>query len=419
MKALQCLRKHLTIAVLTAMAFGGTGASAATLTVTTASDEVGSVLSLREAIAQALPGDEINFDSSLAGQSIGLTQGQLTIDKDLTITGLGASLLNIDANAQPPTNRRVFEVAPGTTVSISKLTIRGGSAFVVFGPGGGGILNYGNLTVGDCSIENNNAVGIGGGIANWGYLSVIRTTVKNNHANIVSFPRISTQGGGIYNVGNGVLVVTKSAITGNTATAPDPESFCPPPVCTGGAVGGGVLNLGTLTLEGSTVANNKADVVGFGGGIANFGTISVTGSTISANVATGSVIPGHELLGAGGGLGNSTSGNGGTIKNTILTGNSADGGDHDCSGGETLVSGGNNIVGELGNCPFAGQSSDQQGDPRLGELAEPGLPGQGRLPLLSDSPAINVGDDGACAATDQLDTPRRGTCDIGPSNFIL
>ncbi len=54
-------------------------ANAATLTVTTASDEIGSVLSLREAIAQALPGDEINFDPSLAGQTIVLTQGQLTM----------------------------------------------------------------------------------------------------------------------------------------------------------------------------------------------------------------------------------------------------------------------------------------------------------------------------------------------------
>jgi hypothetical protein len=46
-----------------------------------------------------------------------------------------------------------------------------------------------------------------------------------------------------------------------------------------------------------------------------------------------------------------------------------------------------------------------------------GAPGNGRFALLPGSPAIDAGNDAACSATDQLDTPRRGTCDIGAIEF--
>jgi hypothetical protein len=52
--------------------------------------------------------------------------------------------------------------------------------------------------------------------------------------------------------------------------------------------GGGVLNLGTLTISGCTLSNNFAQVSGSvfgtgGGGIANFGTLTVSGCTLSNN----------------------------------------------------------------------------------------------------------------------------------------
>jgi hypothetical protein len=37
--------------------------------------------------------------------------------------------------------------------------------------------------------------------------------------------------------------------------------------------------------------------------------------------------------------------------------------------------------------------------------------------LLPGSPAIDGGNDTACPATDQLETPRRGRCDIGAVEF--
>ena len=61
-------------------------ARAATVT-TTADDGLGS---LREAIANAAAGETINFSSVSA---ITLTSGELVIDKNLIISGLGASNL--------------------------------------------------------------------------------------------------------------------------------------------------------------------------------------------------------------------------------------------------------------------------------------------------------------------------------------
>src|SRR3990172_2387719 len=58
------------------------------------------LVSLREAVfaTNIVPGpDTIEFSLSLAGKTLVLTQGELTISDDLAITGLGADLLTIDA----------------------------------------------------------------------------------------------------------------------------------------------------------------------------------------------------------------------------------------------------------------------------------------------------------------------------------
>ena len=80
------------------------------MTVDTATDTVDfadSVTSLREAIfaTNLVPGaDEIQFDFGYDGpETITLTQGELAITDDLTITGPGAELLTIDAGGNDPT----------------------------------------------------------------------------------------------------------------------------------------------------------------------------------------------------------------------------------------------------------------------------------------------------------------------------
>src|SRR5436853_2751147 len=99
-----------TLAVLVSASFC-LQASAATITVINASDSGAG--SLRQAISDSSSGDTINFDSSLNGQTITLTTGELLINKNLTITGPGANLLAINGNAAG----RVFDITSDVTIS--------------------------------------------------------------------------------------------------------------------------------------------------------------------------------------------------------------------------------------------------------------------------------------------------------------
>jgi hypothetical protein len=201
----------------------------ATLTVTSPLDD-GSAGTLRADIIAAQSGDTIQFASTLAGQTIGLVQGDLFINKNLTIQGLPNKPL-IDGAGY----FRVFTISTGFTVSLSNLAIvDGGGASNVVG-GGGGILNEGTLTLSGCTVSGNVARGgVGGGIANLGTLTLTAgCTVTGNSC---------LDGGGIANFGT--LTVDGSAITGNTAET-----------------GGGIFNAkhASLTVTGgSTVLNNTA-----------------------------------------------------------------------------------------------------------------------------------------------------------------
>ncbi|HEU0209645.1 MAG TPA: right-handed parallel beta-helix repeat-containing protein [Candidatus Udaeobacter sp.] len=106
-------------------------------------------------------------------------------------------------------------------------------------------------------------------------------------------------GAGILN--RGVLHLVNCVISGGNADA----------------FGGAIHNFGILTMEGSTLFNNRAGISanGYGGGIENAGgAVSITNSTISNNRANNS--------GAGGGIRNGSHMN---ISNTTISGNTAGG----------------------------------------------------------------------------------------------
>jgi CSLREA domain-containing protein len=221
-----------------------------TLTVTTAADETNpndGVLSLREAIAAASSGDTIKFASSLSGQTITLTSGQLDITKSLTIKGPGPGKLAISGDNLS----RVFEIdGAATNVTLSGLTITGGFENSGFFYGGAGILNFGTLTVSNCTISGNTDTFIGGGIENIGTLTLSKCTLTANSANSDgSTAMTGFLGGGLYNVGN--ATVQDTTVSGNLAAGD----------------GGGIYNNfgATLTLSGSTVTGNQyADVFNLG-----------------------------------------------------------------------------------------------------------------------------------------------------------
>ncbi len=98
--------------------------------------------SLRQAIASAVNGDTITFDTSgefAAPQTITLSSGELVVNKSLTIDGPGASQLTVSGNNAS----RVFFMS-SATVLLDGLTVSGGNGTgaVDSGNGGGSSLTY-------------------------------------------------------------------------------------------------------------------------------------------------------------------------------------------------------------------------------------------------------------------------------------
>jgi len=125
---------------------------------------------------------------------------------------------------------------------------------------GGGLFNGGRLTLSRCTIAGNSLGNqLGGGIFNAGTLIVRASTVKANHAGRPGGPG---QGGGIHNSLAGDLTLEDSLVLGNSA-----DSL---------GSGGGLYNVGTLTLNRSAVTFNEATL---GGGIYNEGRLALKSSS--------------------------------------------------------------------------------------------------------------------------------------------
>ena len=177
--------------------FAAAQADTATIPVQSTGDGVansancpGASCRLRDAIAAANNGDTIGF---LVTGTITLTTGQLVVDKSITISGPGANVLAVDANAAS----RVFYINPAKTVAISGLTITNG-----FADFGAGVLNdRANLTVSECNISGNNAFSEGGGISNAisdtapgsTTLTIKNSTLSGNSANSVAGAIVESQ----------------------------------------------------------------------------------------------------------------------------------------------------------------------------------------------------------------------------------
>jgi hypothetical protein len=126
-------------------------------------------------------------------------------------------------------------------------------------------------------------------------------------------------GGGILNLG--ALTINGCTLSGNTAIGNSSHFF-------GGGGGGAVANFGTLTVSGCTLSNNSSQ--GGGGGIYNAlgGTLTVSGCTLSGNSADGSPSD------VGGGICNFGTL---TVSNSTLSGNSASYGGGIANEGGTLT----------------------------------------------------------------------------------
>jgi hypothetical protein len=186
--------------------------------------------SLRQIITDACDGATITFDPGVFAtpQTITLTTGQITINKNITING-GPSKVTVSGGTS-----RAFHISAGNTVGIIGLTLSGGNS-----PDGGAIFNDGTLTVVGSTLSGNTA-SAGGAISNsaTGTLTLINTTISGNTA--------TASGGGIVVLG-GTATIINSTITNNTADS-DNNSL---------GNGGGISALaGTTILKNTIVSGN-------------------------------------------------------------------------------------------------------------------------------------------------------------------
>jgi hypothetical protein len=316
--------------------------------------------------------DRIPFAPGVAG-TITLQQGELDILRSVEIDGPGASSLIIDAHGQS----RVLAVPnASSTVTLQGLTLTRGQGGH---NSGGGIDNFGKLTVNVCTLSGNSA-DFGGGIDNeGGTLTVTGCTLSRNFAEA---------GAGIDNFGT--LTVANSTLSGDSARVQ----------------GGGIDNFGTLTVANSTLSGNSASLDG--GGLENTGTLTLTNCTLAGNSAFG----GGGLFNAGGAL---------SLANTLVAANAASFAP-DVAG--TLTSLGHNLFGTgasgAGPNDLVGTAASPL-DPLLAPLGNYGGPTAtmalrpGSLAIDHGDNARAVGPDGAPLTADQRGFARisNGTVDIG------
>ena len=121
------------------------------------------------------------------------------------------------------------------------------------------------------TISGNTASYHGGGVYNWGTVTMTGGTISGNTA--------SYNAGGVYN-NDGTFTMNGGAISGNTA----------------GGYGGGVYNysLGTVTMTGGAISGNTANN---GGGVYNNDTFNLTGNAVVTGNVKGDSISNGTLSG--------------------------------------------------------------------------------------------------------------------------
>jgi hypothetical protein len=325
-------------------------------------------LTIGYAINQANSGDTIRISAGTYNEH------DLNPAKDLNFYGAGMNDTILDG-----TNSGKVIMAGSYNIVINDMTIRNGNGSDGGGieqtggtllltrvkvtnntsSGGGGIYSAGQLNMTDCDVSSNTAYYAGGGL-------YLETGATGNLARVtISGNTSAGYGAGIFAYDSTSLNLTNVTISGNTG-----EAYAA--ICTGTAV--------TINILNSTITGNNFIAGKYCGGIAIWG-----GTT--------------------------------TIKNTIISGNGSD--DSNCCSGSsaTIVSQGNNLD-SSDSCNFRQIGDLHDTAPQLVALADNGGPTQTHA-LNNTSPAIDVGTNTGCPATDQrgMLRPQGTKCDIGAYEY--
>jgi predicted outer membrane repeat protein len=419
--------------------------------------------SLREAVTstEANPGADAIL---ISAGTYPLTNGQLTVTQDLTVSKVGAGVATIDGNDAS----RIFDVTGGI-FAVRFLTLTGGHVDAGAGVGEGGAIRTGagtELHVESSTLTANSATGTagarGGAISAQGDVFVERASGSTTSPVLTQNAVTSSGGpaeGGATAIRNAEVVVDSAVLNSNTASGAS-------------AHGGAIYGEGDVVLIDSTLsANHATGASASGGAVANDGAMtSVSGTTLSTNTATGTgaglrsgggavaAVPGASLTdidvnrstlagnrveitgspagatAAGGALyddtigttqvtastvtGNTVAASGASAQGAAFSGSASGGslglawsivaentGASQCAQA-TFSSFGYNVLGSLTGCAGATAGTDVTGvtDARLSPLGNHGGLTQTRLVVEPDSPALDLIPSGA------------GTCAVGTTD---
>jgi hypothetical protein len=103
--------------------------------------------SLREIISCSLAGTTITFDPALMDQTLILTTGEIAINNDLTLSGLGITHFTVSGNNAS----RIFHVFPGKSLTLKNMSLKNATAIT----NGGALFVEGNLSLENMLLQNN------------------------------------------------------------------------------------------------------------------------------------------------------------------------------------------------------------------------------------------------------------------------
>ena len=213
------------------------------------------------------------------------TEAGIVVTGNVLIRGQGQDLTILQAaDSTDNAPDRVFLVKKGGSLILSSLTVQHGKP-AELGDKGGGIRNFGELTILNSRISDNQANG-GGGISNSGDLTILNSTIANNLADGEAEPGLACGNGAGIQSGSGILLIVNSTISGNESTV------------TGRARGGGIhvgcscqAVIVNSTISGNRAARKNGETYGgghsHGGGIYVAGNLQLVHTTITDNHASG------------------------------------------------------------------------------------------------------------------------------------
>ncbi len=259
---------------------------------------------------------------SLMGAGAATTTIQQTtgVDRVITSTGSGAAISGVKitgGGSESPTTLMngagLYNQGANASLTLTSVTVSGNHADGMDGSSGAGIYNTGTLAIEGSAVTANDATaGQGDGVyTDGGPVTIDNSTITGNG--------YATDGGGIYQAGGGLLTITNSSISDNgysDTSSGGGLSLHGPARLTDDTItgndarteGGGIYAApppgSGVTLTDSTVSGNNLDGgPAYGAGIAATGKLTLTDSTVSGNDAdTYDHSGGSGAVGDGGGV---------------------------------------------------------------------------------------------------------------------